>query len=156
MSEDGEIDILDRIQKYWEKSNPVTRTNICRYCEAQFAISIPLGWVNSYISRHQTKLIETRSTPQEQLQVPEIFREETIGAMREAVHGRTADPVFNLDEIGILEWEDQKVRTVVVPVTARFTWFPIGYESVSRFSSDDDRREYSWSISADWTNLSYG
>jgi hypothetical protein len=72
----------------WEKSNPVTRTDIRCHCETQFAIPITRCWVDSFISRHQTGLMETRSRPEEEprLQVPRVFMEETVPVMREAVH----------------------------------------------------------------------
>jgi hypothetical protein len=39
--------------------------------------------------------------------------------MRDAVHCRPADLVFNLDEVGISEWQDRKTKKVVVPSSAR-------------------------------------
>jgi hypothetical protein len=52
------------------------------------------------------------------LQVPRIFLDVTRQAMKDAVHLRPADLIFNLDEVGISEWEDRKSKRVVVPMTA--------------------------------------
>jgi hypothetical protein len=119
ISAEAETDILNWIRKSWEKSSPVTRTDIRHYCEAQFATPVTCGWVDSFISRNATEIIEAQSQPQEEprLQVPRTFLEETLRAMGDAVHGCPADLVFNLDEVGISEWEDRKVKNVVVPLT---------------------------------------
>jgi hypothetical protein len=37
--------------------------------------------------------------------------------MEEAVHGCVCDLVFDLDEIGVSEWEDRKSMKVVVPTS---------------------------------------
>jgi hypothetical protein len=53
-----------------------------------------------------------------QLHVARIFLDEIIRVMKEAVHMRPSDLVFNLDEVGISEWEDWKSKRAVVPMTA--------------------------------------
>ena len=117
---ESEADILAHIQRNYEKNMPTTRTDIRNYCSLKFNKKMTKGWVDSFIGRHLTELIETTSTPQEEprLQVPRIFLDETIQAMKEAVHLRPADLVFNLDEVGISDWEDRKSKRVVVPITA--------------------------------------
>jgi hypothetical protein len=37
--------------------------------------------------------------------------------MHETLSGCPADLVFNLDEVGISDWEDRKLKKVVVPIT---------------------------------------
>jgi hypothetical protein len=39
-------------------------------------------------------------------------------AMKEAVHFHSSDLVFNLDKVGIREWEDQKLKKVVIGLTS--------------------------------------
>jgi hypothetical protein len=41
----------------------------------------------------------------------------TIRNMHETLQGCPADLVFNLDEVGISDWEDRKPKKVVVPIT---------------------------------------
>jgi hypothetical protein len=76
-------------------------------------------WVDSFISLHSAELTEQTSFPQEEphLHVPRIFLGKTIRSMYEILHGCPADLVFNLDEVGISDWEDRKPRRVAVPIT---------------------------------------
>jgi hypothetical protein len=117
--DDSEAEILDWIEKRADKSRPVTRTDLRRYCETKYSTSISRGWVDSFILRHRDLLRETKSTPQEEarLEVPRVFLDETIRCLREYVHGMKAELVFNLDEVGVSEWEDRKEMKVVVPIT---------------------------------------
>jgi transposase len=117
---EAESEILDWIRRNYEKSDPVTRTEIRHHCETEFTVPAGRGWVDSFILRHRGDLIEKKSNPQEEsrLQIPRLFLDETIRAMKEAVEGRPSDLVFNLDEVGVSEWEDRKAKKVVVPSTA--------------------------------------
>jgi hypothetical protein len=47
-----------------------------------------------------------------------MFLDETILAMNEAVHMRPSDSVFNLNEMGISEWEDRRSKRAVVLMIA--------------------------------------
>jgi hypothetical protein len=62
-------------------------------------------------------LSEVKSTPQEdaRLEVPRVFLDETIRCLREYVKGMTAELVFNLDEVGVSEWEDRKDKKAIIP-----------------------------------------
>jgi hypothetical protein len=62
-----------------------------------------------------------KSVPQEtpRLEVPRCFLDETIHCITQFVQGRPLELVFNLDEIGISEWEDRKPKKVIVPLSAR-------------------------------------
>jgi hypothetical protein len=77
------------------------------------------GWVDSFILPHSAELPEKQSSPREEppLQVPRIFLEETIRSMHETRQGCPADLVFNLDEVGISDWEDRNPKKVVMPIT---------------------------------------
>jgi hypothetical protein len=48
------------------------------------------------------------------LEVPHTFLNETIGYLQEYIKGMKAELVFNLDEIGMSEWEDRKDKNVMV------------------------------------------
>jgi hypothetical protein len=69
--------------------------------------------VNSFVLRHPDKIIKTKSVSQEQkrLQVPRMFLERTVQDRKEHVQVCVAELVFNLDEAGILDWEDRKTKT---------------------------------------------
>jgi hypothetical protein len=111
---------LEWIKKNAEKNPAVTRTDIKNYCFKVYPFQASRGWVDSFILRHCDELTEKKSSPQEEprLQVPRIFLNETIRCMNEAVQGSPADLVFNLDEVGISDWEDRKPKKVVVPIIA--------------------------------------
>jgi hypothetical protein len=60
-----------------------------------------------------------KSTPQERpaLEVSREFLDETTHCLRENVHAMKVELVFNLDEVGMSEWEDRKEKKVSVPMT---------------------------------------
>jgi hypothetical protein len=60
------------------------------------------------------------SSPSEvpRLHVPHVFLDQTVRSMHEAVQGRPAHLVFNLDEVGISDGEDGQRKKMVVPRTA--------------------------------------
>jgi hypothetical protein len=49
------------------------------------------------------------------LQVPRVFLEAVIEGIRSDGHNACAELVFNLDEIGISEWEDRVERKAIDP-----------------------------------------
>jgi hypothetical protein len=65
------------------------------------------------------ELIQTTSTPQaeQRLQVARAFLESILRELNEHVQGCVSELVFNLDEVGISDWEDRKTRKVVGPAT---------------------------------------
>jgi hypothetical protein len=73
--------------------------------------------VDSFLLRHSEELNETTSSPQEntRLEVPREFLRKTLRRMKDAVKGCVRDLVFNLDEVGVSDWEDRKSKRVVVP-----------------------------------------
>jgi hypothetical protein len=116
--EDSETDTLAWIQHETEKSQPSTRTNILHDCSGEFGKAVIREWVDSFLIRHKDEMAETISRLQAdgRLQVPQEFVLGTINGIEEAVHGCTRDLVFNLDEVGVSEWEDRKSKKVVVPL----------------------------------------
>jgi hypothetical protein len=49
----------------------------------------------------------------QRLQVSRVFLERTVQNLNEYAQGCTTELVFNLDEIGISDWEDRMARKVV-------------------------------------------
>jgi hypothetical protein len=66
-------------------------------------------------------LCRVQSVPQEaqRLEVPRCFLDEAIASISQSVQGRPTELVFNLDEVGISDWEDRKTRKVIVPQTMK-------------------------------------
>jgi hypothetical protein len=61
----------------------------------------------------------TTSIPQEEqrLQIPQGFLYRPIQHLNEYLWKCTVELVFNLDEVGISDWEDRKTTKVVGPAT---------------------------------------
>jgi hypothetical protein len=75
------------------------------------------GRVESFVLRQGDSLSERKRTPQEgtMLEVPRTFLEEIISCLREFVQTIKAELVFNLDEVGMSDWEARKDKKVVLP-----------------------------------------
>jgi hypothetical protein len=114
--EDSEEKILEWIETQTEKCEPITRTYIRNYCEAKYSHSVRRGLIDSFILRHRDDLMETKSICQEdsRLEVLPVFLDEIISYSQEYVQGLKAELVFNLDEVGMSEWEDRKDEKVIV------------------------------------------
>jgi hypothetical protein len=118
LEQDREQKILDWIKQNAEGSASVTRKEIKDYCTSQFQVPITRGWVTSFVLRYPNEVIQAKSSPQEEqrLRVSRMFLERTLQNLNECEHvqGCPAEVVFNLDEVGISDWEDRKARKVVV------------------------------------------
>jgi hypothetical protein len=109
--------MLDWIQQNAEEDTSVTRGEIMDYYMSQFRIKSTRGWVNSFVLRHSDEVIQPKSVEQEgqRSQVPGGFLERIIQDLHEYVQTWVAELVFNLDEVGISDWEDRKTKKVIVP-----------------------------------------
>jgi hypothetical protein len=118
---DREQQILDWIQQKAEQSTPVEKTEIKDYCTTQLKVPITRDWGNSFVLRHSDQIFKTKSTPQEhqRLQVPRMFLERTVQDLKEHIQRCVAELVFNLDEVGISDWEDRTTERVIVRATMR-------------------------------------
>jgi hypothetical protein len=118
LDDDKEKAILQWIEKNADQSRPVTRTDILHYVHGRLNEMVTRGWVDNFLTRRKIELFETLSSPQEnpRLQVPREYLDTTIRCIQDHVTGAQAELVFNLDEVGISEWEDRKPRFVVVPM----------------------------------------
>jgi hypothetical protein len=99
----------------------MNKTELLHECNERFERSITQRWVDSFLRRHADQLFETKSIPQKnpRLDVPRAFLEAAIDGFRDHVHNACAELVFNLDEIGISDWEDRYERQVIVPSAMR-------------------------------------
>jgi hypothetical protein len=55
----------------------------------------------------------------QRFQVPRCDFEETIKYLTEEAQSHPTERVFNLDEVGIYEWEDRPAKNAIIPVSAR-------------------------------------
>jgi hypothetical protein len=111
--------ILDWIQQNAKQSTRVNKKEIKDYWTSQFKALITRGWVNSFILRDPDKTIQAKSVPQEQQrwQVFRVFLERTVQNLNKHVQGCLAELVFTLDKVGISDWEDRKLKRVLIPAT---------------------------------------
>jgi hypothetical protein len=118
---DAEQQMIDWIAKKAANHTAVNRTELLHECIERFGKSITRGWIDSFVTRHSEQLFETKSVPQEnpRLEVPRAFLDAAVEGFRAHVHGACAELVFDLDEIGISEWEDRAARRVIVPSAMR-------------------------------------
>lgn len=121
LSDEVESQLLQWIEKKAQNNEAIGRTELLDYTNSVLGEAVTRGWVDSFIHRHTAGLFETKSLPQEnpRLQVPRIFLERAIECLRGHVPGSVAELVFNLDEVGISEWEDRSEKKVIVPVSMR-------------------------------------
>jgi hypothetical protein len=89
------------------------------YCTSQFKIKSTRGFVNSFVLRHSDEIIQTKSGTQEgqRSQLPGVFLERISQDLHEYIQGCVAEFVFNLDEVGISDWEDRKTKKVIALAT---------------------------------------
>jgi hypothetical protein len=75
--------------------------------------------VDSFIGHHLNELIKIKSMSQEEPrhQVSRMFLDTILHVMEDTIHNRSMNLVFNLNEVGISEWEDRKPRKVIILIT---------------------------------------
>jgi hypothetical protein len=114
-----EQQILDWSYENAQQDTPLTRGEVMDYCMSQFNIKSTRGLVNSFVLRHSGNVIQTNSGAQEgqRSQVPGAFFERIIQDLHEYVQGYVAELVFNLDEVGISDWEGRKTKKVIILAT---------------------------------------
>jgi hypothetical protein len=112
---------VEWITKKAHNNTAVTQTELLNYCIATFGAAVTRRWVDSFMSRHAAELFETKSSSQEKrrLEASQVFLEAAIEGVQTHVQNACADLVFNLDQIGISEWEDWVKRKVIVPSVMR-------------------------------------
>jgi hypothetical protein len=105
INESSETGILEWIEAQIEKCDPVTRTDLRRYCQTKYSVSMSRGWVDLFILRHRDNLAKTKTTLQEdtRLEVPRVFLNENGFCLRQYVQGMKAELVYNLDEVRVSE-----------------------------------------------------
>jgi hypothetical protein len=66
-------------------------------------------------------MVQGKKAPQEnpRLGVPRAFLHAAVQSCREHVHNSCAEAAFDLNEIGISEWEDRAPRKAVVPLATK-------------------------------------
>jgi hypothetical protein len=103
------------------KTPQKTAQSLGKHITTRSHLSITRGWVNSSLGRHWdgSYLVKSISQETKRLEVPRCFLEETIRYLHEYIQDRPTEIVFNIDEVGIVDWEDQKSKKVILPSSMR-------------------------------------
>jgi hypothetical protein len=103
---------LQWIEHNAAKGTAMTARDVREHLSSRYKFVATRGWVNSFLGRHADRLCKTKNAPQEaqRFEIPRCFLEETVRYIAQHVQSRPTELVFNLDEVGISEWEDRKVK----------------------------------------------
>ena len=109
--------IINYILDSHRAGNPLTQAQIRSYVRDNYNISASNGWIYSFLQRYSKLLKIGKSFPQEDtmLTVPVEFLQQHLTNMTQYVQGCCSELLFNIDEMGSSEWEDRKVKKVVIP-----------------------------------------
>jgi Tfp pilus assembly PilM family ATPase len=77
---------------------------------SQFETPISRDWANSSVLRDRGDILQTKKVPREgqQMQVLRVFLQSAIQNLNKQIQGYAAELIFNLDEVGMSDWEVAK------------------------------------------------
>ena len=111
-----ENEIVEEILQRHNQGNPFSKVELLRFVNEKYNVSLTNGWVGTFLKRNEEKIKKVKSIPQEdtRLSVPRDFLIQHIINLKNVIEGRMTELIFNLDEVGSSDWEDRKVKTVLV------------------------------------------
>jgi hypothetical protein len=119
IEDDREVDLVAHLVEAFRAGKGMTREELLQMVRQHYDRALMDGWVKAFIGPHLDALKTCRPLPQEdtRLTVSKVELEEHIQTMKVKVHvaGKFSELVFNLDELGSTDWEDRKVKKVIVP-----------------------------------------
>jgi hypothetical protein len=101
--------LVECIAKKAHNHKAVNQTELLNDCTKNLDTAIIRGWVDSFLSRYADESFEMKSPPQrkQRLDVPRAFFEAGTEDIKTDIQNACAALPFNLDEIGISEWENR-------------------------------------------------
>jgi transposase len=116
-SDDGEEVIVQKLTERYQSGKAMTRRELFEFLSSEFGEAPSRGWIESFLTRHSTRLQICDSHPQEDVRItiPREYLLQHIQNMQNHVTCRIAELVFNIDEVGASDWEDRKVKQVIAP-----------------------------------------
>jgi hypothetical protein len=95
----------------------VTQREILSFVEEHFQKTVTYGWLESFLERWEGIVIRMTVVPQEQLslRIPREYVNDYISLIKEYVPIVPAELIFNLDETGLSDWEQRKMKPVIIP-----------------------------------------
>jgi hypothetical protein len=110
LDEKSEQTLVSLILDSYAIRHSLTPKESLQMVRGKYDLKLTKGWVNAFIGQHLDSLQVCRSWQQEdnRLIIPRAILEAHIENIRSTVAGKCSELVFNLDEVGSLEWEDRK------------------------------------------------
>jgi hypothetical protein len=118
---DSEPQILDWIRQNADSSIAITRQEIRHCYTSQFQTATSQDWENLFVLRSRDEMIQQKSIrkDRQRLQVQQLCLDRSVQDPKEYVQRSITELIFNLDEVGISDWEDRKTRNIVAASTRR-------------------------------------
>jgi hypothetical protein len=110
--------VIDYIETCFNDHHPLRPIDLLTWVNLEWSADLTDGWLSSFINRHSDSIKRATGTQQEEARfnVPREFLELHFENMRNSVDGRFSDLIFNLDEVGSGEFEDQSDFETIVPI----------------------------------------
>lgn len=117
LSVEQENILLNEIKSKEETGNYMTQSDIFSYIENNFKVSLTKGWLNNFIFRHSNAIQKTVVSPQESMrfQIPRCYLMEYIDLIEKIIGITPAKYIYNIDEVGLSDWEERKPKIVIIP-----------------------------------------
>ena len=117
LSNEIEQQLLNEIELRFKSNNSITQVQLIELIANRYSINVTRGWVNNFLCRRKDEIQKCKSYPQEdtRMAIPREYLEKHIQNLHEVVSGTCRELLFNLDEVGLGEWEDRKIFKVIVP-----------------------------------------
>lgn len=116
LSEEIELELISMLIQRGDEAHGLTQNELLHFIEEHYEKILTRGWVNYFLIRHKDEVKSARSFPQEdqRMLIPRDFLKEHLLLLYKILHGRCAELVFNLDELGYSEWQSRSPKKVIV------------------------------------------
>jgi transposase len=119
--------VIQEIEQRTRNEAYFTQAELGRWVAEEMKMSVSRGWVACFLRRHADELCTKVINPQEspRLQIPRTWLTRYIELCKKIIPFACLDLLFNLDEIGLSDWEERGSVQVVVPVA--YAQMPLSY-----------------------------
>lgn len=116
LSIDAEKNLIEMIIEREAQGNPIVHVEFRKYVQENYKIAATTGWLQYFVQRYSDQIQKAKSYPQDDLRmtVPREFLTAHFTNMKELVEGCCSELCFNLDEVGSSDWEERKIRKVLI------------------------------------------
>ena len=116
LEDEIEIQLIRMLIEKSNNSQGLTQKELLNFINENYHKILTRGWVNYFLLRHSDEVKKARSFPQEdqRMLIPREFLKEHLILLYKVFHGRCAELVFNLDELGYSEWQSRSPKNVIV------------------------------------------